>query len=97
MDIIKKYFPEITEQQQEKFSRLNELYIDWNAKINVVSRKDIEELPTRHILHSLGIAKVIQFPAHAHDCDHCAYRAVCRVSDRRVEEAAGGGGPLEPA
>ena len=69
MDIIKKYFPEITEQQQEKFSRLNELYIDWNAKINVVSRKDIEELPTRHILHSLGIAKVIQFPAHAHVLD----------------------------
>ncbi|WP_225307186.1 16S rRNA (guanine(527)-N(7))-methyltransferase RsmG [Adhaeribacter soli] len=63
MDIIKHYFPEITEQQQEKFSRLNELYRDWNTKINVVSRKDIDELPTRHILHSLGIAKVIQFPA----------------------------------
>ncbi|KAA9333834.1 16S rRNA (guanine(527)-N(7))-methyltransferase RsmG [Adhaeribacter soli] len=60
---MKHYFPEITEQQQEKFSRLNELYRDWNTKINVVSRKDIDELPTRHILHSLGIAKVIQFPA----------------------------------
>lgn len=63
MDIIKQYFPEITEQQQEKFARLNALYRDWNAKINVVSRKDIDELPVRHILHSLGIAKVIQFPA----------------------------------
>ncbi|MBK0404910.1 16S rRNA (guanine(527)-N(7))-methyltransferase RsmG [Adhaeribacter sp. BT258] len=69
MDIIKKYFPEITEQQQEKFARLNELYKDWNAKINVVSRKDIDELPTRHILHSLGIAKVIQFPANTHVLD----------------------------
>jgi len=63
VDIIKHYFPEITEAQQEKFARLNELYRDWNAKINVVSRKDIDALPVRHILHSLGIAKVIQFPA----------------------------------
>ena len=63
MDIIKHYFPEITDVQQEKFTRLHKLYLDWNAKINVVSRKDIDELPVRHILHSLGIAKVIQFPA----------------------------------
>jgi len=69
VDIIKKYFPEITDAQQEKFARLNELYIDWNAKINVVSRKDIDELPTRHILHSLGIAKVIQFPANTNVLD----------------------------
>lgn len=63
MDIIKHYFPEITDVQQEKFTRLHKLYLDWNSKINVVSRKDIDELPVRHILHSLGIAKVIQFPA----------------------------------
>jgi 16S rRNA (guanine527-N7)-methyltransferase len=63
VEILKHYFPDLTETQLEKFARLNELYRDWNAKINVVSRKDIDELPTRHILHSLGIAKVIQFPA----------------------------------
>ena len=61
MDIVKKYFPEITPQQQEKFLRLGELYKEWNAKINVVSRKDIDELPVHHILHSLGIAKTVQF------------------------------------
>ncbi len=61
MDILLKYFPELTEDQQEKFVRLKELYIEWNAKINVISRKDIESLYERHVLHSLGIAKVHNF------------------------------------
>jgi 16S rRNA (guanine527-N7)-methyltransferase len=69
VEIIKHYFPEITDTQLEKFARLGELYQEWNSKINVISRKDIEELPVRHILHSLGIAKVIQFPAHTHVLD----------------------------
>lgn len=61
MDIILKYFPHITEEQKRQFGMLKDLYAEWNSKINVVSRKDIEELYERHILHSLGIAKVIQF------------------------------------
>lgn len=61
MELILKYFPDLTETQIEQFSKLHELYVDWNAKINVISRKDIDELYTRHVLHSLGIAKVIQF------------------------------------
>jgi len=61
MDIILKYFPELSEKQIEQFSMLEDLYKDWNLKINVVSRKDIDELYLRHVLHSLGIAKVIQF------------------------------------
>ena len=61
MDIIQKYFKNLTETQILQFSKLQELYQDWNIKINVVSRKDIDELYLRHVLHSLGIAKVIQF------------------------------------
>lgn len=61
MELILKYFPNLSEVQQEQFSKLYDLYSDWNSKINVVSRKDIEELYLRHVLHSLGIAKVIQF------------------------------------
>ena len=58
MDIIHKYFKNLTETQIEQFSKLQELYQDWNLKINVVSRKDIDELYLRHVLHSLGrIAK----------------------------------------
>lgn len=60
-DIIFKYFPELTKLQQEQFILLEELYKDWNQKINVVSRKDIEELYLRHVLHSLGIAKIQSF------------------------------------
>ncbi|MES2107526.1 MAG: 16S rRNA (guanine(527)-N(7))-methyltransferase RsmG [Bacteroidota bacterium] len=56
-----KYFPHLTEQQQEQFNRLPELYAFWNDQINVVSRKDIESLGERHVLHSLGIAKVMEF------------------------------------
>lgn len=61
MEIILKYFPNLTETQIKQFSKLQELYKDWNLKINVVSRKDIDELYLRHVLHSLGIAKVIEF------------------------------------
>ena len=61
MELIKKYFTNLTETQLEQFSKLQELYEDWNLKINVVSRKDIDELYLRHVLHSLGIAKVMQF------------------------------------
>ncbi|MCF1190763.1 16S rRNA (guanine(527)-N(7))-methyltransferase RsmG [Mangrovimonas sp. AS39] len=61
MDLILKYFPDLTEDQINKFRKLEELYQDWNLKINVVSRKDIDELYLRHVLHSLSIAKFIQF------------------------------------
>ena len=61
MEIIHKYFKNLSDIQIEQFSKLQDLYEDWNLKINVVSRKDIDELYLRHVLHSLGIAKVIQF------------------------------------
>ena len=65
MELIQHYFPEISDDQRMKYTRLQDLYHDWNKKINVVSRKDIEELYLRHILHSLGIAKVQKFNANA--------------------------------
>ena len=61
MELILKYFPNLTTVQIQQFRALESLYYDWNAKINVISRKDIEELYLRHVLHSLGIAKVISF------------------------------------
>jgi len=61
MELIHKYFSDLSDVQIAQFSLLQELYQDWNLKINVVSRKDIDELYLRHVLHSLGIAKVIQF------------------------------------
>lgn len=61
MQEILKHFPNLTEEQVEQFTKLEGLYKDWNAKINVISRKDIDELYTRHVLHSLGIAKVMEF------------------------------------
>ncbi|WP_372974844.1 16S rRNA (guanine(527)-N(7))-methyltransferase RsmG [Muriicola sp.] len=60
-DLILKYFPELTDTQTRQFTAMAGLYQDWNQKINVVSRKDVDELYLRHILHSLGIAKVISF------------------------------------
>ena len=63
--IIEKYFPTLSEHQKEQFRALYDLYADWNAKINVVSRKDFEQLYLRHVLHSLAIAKVCQFEAGA--------------------------------
>lgn len=61
MKIILKYFPDLTESQIHQYEQLKSLYHDWNLKINVVSRKDIDELYLRHVLHSLGIAKVQSF------------------------------------
>ena len=61
MDEILKQFPNLSDNQILQFQKLQSLYEDWNAKINVISRKDIDELYTRHVLHSLGIAKIIEF------------------------------------
>lgn len=61
MELILNYFPDLTEKQKEQFAALYDLYIDWNSKINVISRKDITNLYPHHVLHSLGIAKVIRF------------------------------------
>ena len=61
MELIKKYFPNLTEQQYRQYEMLGQLYKDWNQKINVISRKDIDNLYPNHILHSLGIAKFTDF------------------------------------
>ncbi len=61
MELILKYFPNLSEKQVEQFRRLDALYHDWNAKINVISRKDIDNLYEHHVLHSLGIAEFIRF------------------------------------
>lgn len=61
MDIILKYFPNLSDKQKQQFAALGELYTDWNSKINVISRKDIGNLYEHHILHSLGIAQIIRF------------------------------------
>lgn len=64
-NLVFKYFPNLLEIQQNQFIQLADLYRDWNQKINLVSRKDIDELYLRHVLHSLGIAKIQQFKPHA--------------------------------
>ncbi len=61
MTLIDKYFPSLTAEQRERFAALDALYHDWNAKINVISRKDIDNLYEHHVLHSLGIAEIINF------------------------------------
>ena len=61
MDFILKYFPELTEVQTSQFQQLEALYHDWNSKINVISRKDIDQLYVKHVLHSLAIAKIQKF------------------------------------
>jgi len=61
MELIDKYFPELTADQRDKFGQMGELYEYWNARVNVISRQDIDTLYERHVLHSLGIAKVHQF------------------------------------
>ena len=61
MNIIEKYFPHLTDEQKKQFAALDGLYRDWNAKINVISRKDIDNLYEHHVLHSLAIAKAINF------------------------------------
>lgn len=69
MELILEYFPNLTARQQEQFAKLDALYREWNAKINVVSRKDIDSLYAHHILHSLGIAKVVSFKPGAEILD----------------------------
>ena len=69
MEQILRYFPQLTEQQQQQFAALDALYRDWNSKINVISRKDIDNLYPHHVLHSLGIAKVISFRPGTHVMD----------------------------
>jgi len=69
ISIILKYFPDITETQRKQFAELQPLYQHWNAQINVISRKDIDLLYERHVLHSLGIAKVISFKPKTHILD----------------------------
>lgn len=61
IELIQKYFPELTPQQVQQFSQLKDLYAHWNEQINVISRKDMDNFYERHVLHSLGIAKVIKF------------------------------------
>ncbi len=63
MELIKKYFPELTDEQERQFAMLDALYRDWNAKINVISRKDIDNLYEHHVLHSLALAKALRFKA----------------------------------
>ncbi len=63
MELIHKYFPELSEQQYEQFAALSPLYTQWNAHINVISRRDLSNLYEKHVLHSLSIAKAVCFPA----------------------------------
>jgi len=65
MEEIIKHFPQLTDNQAAQFEKLESLYKEWNARINVISRKDIDSLYTKHVLHSLGIAKVMEFRAGA--------------------------------
>lgn len=69
MDLILKYFPDLTERQKEQFAAMPALYEDWNAKINVISRKDMEHFVEHHLLHSLAIAKVMPFKSMAEVLD----------------------------
>ena len=80
LNLLLQYFPEITAQQRTHFAQLGELYTYWNERINLISRKDFEHLYERHILHSLGIAKVVQF----------------KKGVRIVDVGTGGGFPLVP-
>lgn len=61
MELVERYFPNLTTEQQQQFAALGDLYADWNAKINVISRKDIDNFYEHHVLHSLSIAKVVHF------------------------------------
>lgn len=69
MEIIRKYFPDLSPEQLRQFSLLKELYADWNSKINVISRKDLDQLYLRHVLHSLAIGKVCRFAPGARILD----------------------------
>lgn len=80
LDLLLKYFPDLTAQQREQFRKLGTVYAEWNERVNLISRKDFEHLYERHILHSLGIAKVVQFKKGA----------------RVIDVGTGGGFPLVP-
>ncbi len=80
LELLLKYFPDLTASQRAHFSQLGALYAHWNERVNLVSRKDFEHLYERHILHSLGIAKVVQF----------------KKGTRIVDVGTGGGFPLVP-
>jgi 16S rRNA (guanine527-N7)-methyltransferase len=80
LDLLLKYFPELTPEQRDGFTGMGRLYAEWNERVNLVSRKDIEHLYERHILHSLGIAKVMPFAP----------------GTRVVDVGTGGGFPLVP-
>jgi 16S rRNA (guanine527-N7)-methyltransferase len=80
LDLLLKYFPVLTAQQREHFRMLGTVYAEWNERVNLVSRKDFEHLYERHILHSLGIAKVVQF----------------KKGTRLIDVGTGGGFPLIP-
>lgn len=69
MEEILKYFPDLTENQIKQFRKLEALYLDWNAKINVISRKDIDQLYVKHVLHSLAIAKIQKFESGTYVLD----------------------------
>mgnify|MGYP000831621270 FL=1 len=69
MELILKYFPDLSPEQRQRFAAMYDLYADWNAKINVVSRKDFDQLYLRHVLHSLAIARVCRFDAGARILD----------------------------
>lgn len=69
MEFIQKYFPELSEVQKNQFQQLEALYHDWNSKINVISRKDIDQLYLKHVLHSLAIAKIQKFEAGTYVLD----------------------------
>ena len=80
MDLIQKYFPDLSPEQRDRFAALGPLYREWNERVNLISRKDIEHLYERHILHSLGIAKVYSF----------------NPGERVIDVGTGGGFPLVP-
>lgn len=80
LPLLLQYFPEISALQREQFTKLGEFYAHWNERVNLISRKDFEHLYERHILHSLGIAKVVQF----------------KKGTRVVDVGTGGGFPLVP-
>ncbi len=69
MELILKYFPNLTDKQKEQMAALKDLYTDWNAKINVISRKDIDNLYEHHVLHSLAIMKALRFKAGSNVLD----------------------------
>ena len=78
MQIIHKYFPDLTEKQIQQFTDLQELYEHWNAQINVISRKNMDTLYTNHILHSLAIAKVIQAEKPCLANEECKFTSPCK-------------------